>query len=136
MFLFLTKHAQTYQLLEATIAFLGFEQTTDGKASQDSKNTALKVLKICPIFIETLQKIYNAQALEAVEQDTNSFPDEEAKESRSIKAMIMQKRLSELVFALLTRMLCASSKTSEGANSLGSQQRLLTEEKVVFDFIE
>jgi hypothetical protein len=48
----------------------------------------------------------------------------------------MQKRLSELVFTLLTRMLCASSKTSEGPNSLGSQQRLLTEEKVVFDFIE
>jgi hypothetical protein len=33
-------------------------------------------------------------------------------------------------------MLCASSKTSEGQNSLGSNQRLLTEEKVVFDFIE
>lgn len=67
LLLFLTKHVQTYQLLEATIAFLGFDQAVDGKANQESKNTALKVLKICPIFIETLQKIYNAQTLEVVE---------------------------------------------------------------------
>jgi len=71
-----------------------------------------------------------------MEQDTNSAPDEESKETRAILAVILQKRLSELVFALLKRMLYASSKTSEGQNSLGSNQRLLTEEKVVFDFIE
>jgi hypothetical protein len=71
-----------------------------------------------------------------MEQDTNSAPDEESKETRGILSIILQKRLSELVFALLKRMLYASSKTSEGQNSLGSNQRLLTEEKVVFDFIE
>ena len=37
----------------------------------DNKNKSLKVLKMCPIFIDTLQKIYNPQTLLAMEEDTN-----------------------------------------------------------------
>lgn len=49
-------------------------------------------------------------------------------------AIIMEKRLCELVLKLLAQMLSSSGKTSE--QQFGSQLRLLTEEKVVFDFIE
>jgi len=43
-----------------------------------------------------------------IEQDTNYAPDEESKENKGILSIILQKRLSELVFALLKRMLNAS----------------------------
>jgi len=54
----------------------------------------------------------------------------------AIFATITQKQLATLVFRLLSQMLAASSNTSDGMSAFGSQQKLLTEEKIVFDFIE
>jgi hypothetical protein len=130
--MFLSKAEQSCQLLEATSIFLSFDKKEE-KQSQEAKNTALKVLKMCPIFIETLQKVYSPLALQNLEP--NHTRDEESKQD-PIYTVILQPRHSELVFKLLLQMLAASSKTSDGQNSFGTQQRMLTEEKVVFEFIE
>ena len=64
--LFLQSEEETKMFLSAVVDYLCVEQE-NFQAQKTERNKTIKLLKICPIVIETLQKLYNKQTLEQLE---------------------------------------------------------------------
>lgn len=98
------------------------------QSQKTDRNKTIKLLKICPIVIETLQKLYNKQTLAAVTEAATK-----GNESQVISKLI-DKDTCATIFSLL-QMVLSTSKAAENLQSFGTN-KLLTEERAVFDFIE
>ena len=118
--------------LSAVVDYLILEQD-NFQAQKTDRNKTIKLLKICPIVIETLQKLYSKQSLTKLQELFGGANATMSEDERIIKK-IVEKEFSAIVMQLLEMVVC-TSKAAESLQSFGTN-KLLAEERTVFDFIE
>lgn len=118
--------------LSAVVDYLILEQD-NFQAQKTDRNKTIKLLKICPIVIETLQKLYSKQSLTKLQEIFSGSATNLGEDDLIIKK-IVDKDFSAIVMQLLEMVVC-TSKAAESLQSFGTN-KLLSEERTVFDFIE
>ena len=128
LFLWCEEESRTF--LTAVVDYLVVEY--DNLQSQKTdKNKTIKLLKICPMVIETLQKLYNKQTLEVLEDHLKGIVRGSDKE---LLLVLVEKQTVSVILNML-EMILNTSKAAENLQSFGTN-KLLTEERAVFDFVE
>ena len=132
--LFLQCEEETRIFLLAVVDYLSVEQE-NFQSQKTDRNKTIKLLKICPIVIETLQKLNNKQNLALLEHPGTASSDA-SKQPEAGQALrkIIEKDFCSNILQLL-EMVVSTSKAAESLQSFGTN-KLLSEERTVFDFIE
>jgi hypothetical protein len=130
MELFMNNIGTSYRILDATGDWLMNErqELLSGAASQAGPhNRKPSLLKLCPVIINMLKKVYSMDNT----QSTLSI-------SRAPYLQIYIPTFAQVLFNLLYKLLrCAKMGTaSEGFQGMGVPHKLLSEEKLTFEFIE
>lgn len=136
--MFLMSEDESRTFLSAVVDYLVVEQD-NFQAQKIDRNKTIKLLKICPIVIETLQKLYNKQNLEKLQElfapgNVPSQSKESVFDGNRVVKKIIEEDFSQIVMQLLEMVVC-TSKAAESLQSFGTN-KLLAEERTVFDFIE
>lgn len=106
---------QSLKVFEATSEWLSQDKSeVPGKQPMNRK--------LCPVIVETLKKLYTNEML----RDSN----------RGYFANIIQPQNAQVLFNLLYKLIKCQKNSNEGLSGMGMPHKLVTEEKVVFDFIE